>query len=343
MKTKATQRDIVFDVAKGISILLMTITHFHLVREYPSVGWFNEEVLMVFKIPLFIVVSGYLFSKKDSFKVFCASKFDALLKPIVFIFLVAGLIISAYYLSQGKSLYFIKCTILSDLVYIFQPLWFPIVLFFSLVLFRLFIQLPMVNDKKFRVYSFFALFFLLALFNQLETYYLLFRAYTMVFFVLFLFAGFLVNRRGLLPVLLHVYSFFFFLVLFVVCIFFRKELGVNFDLYSNQLDNPFTSMIAAFSGIIVVFNIARWISRFGFLAMIFSWCSQASFFILAFHVLVEWVLVRPLIDLLPHAGVWTAILQFILSISICILAYKLMFYTRFLKYLLLPLKSIGGN
>ena len=56
-----TKRDNILDIAKGVSILLMTITHLTLFKDYPSMIKINREIFMLFKMPLFIFISGMLF------------------------------------------------------------------------------------------------------------------------------------------------------------------------------------------------------------------------------------------------------------------------------------------
>ena len=61
----STSRNLTLDVAKGISILLMTVSHLSIFQDNPTVSWFNTNYLFFFRLPLFIFISGLLFVPQD--------------------------------------------------------------------------------------------------------------------------------------------------------------------------------------------------------------------------------------------------------------------------------------
>jgi fucose 4-O-acetylase-like acetyltransferase len=63
----------IFDIAKGISIILMTISRYSFTETYPSLLWF-QNMVVVLKMPTFIFISGYLFSDQLNFKSFLFNK-----------------------------------------------------------------------------------------------------------------------------------------------------------------------------------------------------------------------------------------------------------------------------
>ena len=72
----------IFDIAKGLSIILMTIGRYDFIDIYPYLLQF-QNVALFFRMPTFIFVSGYLFSNRLDFKHFLFHKIDGLLKPLI--------------------------------------------------------------------------------------------------------------------------------------------------------------------------------------------------------------------------------------------------------------------
>lgn len=129
-------RNVTLDVAKGISILLMTVTHLAIFNNHPAIKAFNNEVLLLFKMPLFIFVSGYQFSGKRSFKEFARGKFDGLVKPVVTILFISASITGIWWLAGGESAYSLFGHVRLSLSRYYIPLWFPVTLFLALIVFR---------------------------------------------------------------------------------------------------------------------------------------------------------------------------------------------------------------
>jgi len=126
-----------FDVAKGISILLVVLIH----NDIKHFLFDTVEYLLSFKQPLFFFLSGVFFSFRASFVEFFIKKFDALMKPYFFTLIVLFM----------ATAFFVDNIVFMDLVYIFYgtgggikwlPLWFLphlfVIFIFSYVLNRVF-------------------------------------------------------------------------------------------------------------------------------------------------------------------------------------------------------------
>lgn len=76
------------DIAKGISIFLVTIFHSRLTEYFPETVW----AMSLFRIPLFFLLSGVFFSFLAKPKTFIADKSEVLLKPyFVVLFVLLGI------------------------------------------------------------------------------------------------------------------------------------------------------------------------------------------------------------------------------------------------------------
>lgn len=74
------------DIAKGITILIIALTH-----TYGNSGGFAIEVFSIFKVPTFFLLSGLFFKTYDSYKVFAKKKINQLVVPLIFAFLIFSL------------------------------------------------------------------------------------------------------------------------------------------------------------------------------------------------------------------------------------------------------------
>ena len=74
------------DLAKGITILIIALTH-----TYGDSGGFALEILSIFKVPTFFALSGLFFSTYDSFNTFIRKKINQLVIPLLFTFVFLSL------------------------------------------------------------------------------------------------------------------------------------------------------------------------------------------------------------------------------------------------------------
>lgn len=79
------KRDEYIDYLKGLLIFLVILGHAY--YQDTGVFWFIYR----FHIPLFLMISGFLFNNKRSFKEFFKSKFKSLIIPYIFFFIISFL------------------------------------------------------------------------------------------------------------------------------------------------------------------------------------------------------------------------------------------------------------
>ena len=97
------QRRIEFiDLAKGITILIIALTH-----TYGDSGGFFMEIFSIFKVPTFFALSGIFFKTYESTCVFLKKKINQLVIPLVFTYLFLSLpwnILLELYSGHGLSI-----------------------------------------------------------------------------------------------------------------------------------------------------------------------------------------------------------------------------------------------
>ncbi len=331
-------RNTTLDIAKGISILLMTITHMVVFSTHPTIKYVNAEVLMVFKMPLFIFISGWLFAPKRSLGEFVVGKADGLLKPMAVILGVAFVIVGIGQLPLGGGVIATVGRTIFNLSYYFIPLWFPATLFVALVVFRILTWLWETRGVR-SIFATAAIVLALVVVWRTGVSLYIVEFHSLLIFVIFLWAGWMVRRFGTLEVMLGVGPFLFFVAMFGVTIAFRDWLGVGLDINANHLGSFVPTMLASFSGVMIVINLSRWLSRVPWVSSALVLCSRGSFYILAFSTLLGNELVHPLVTRWLPGGTLADALSWTVTIGLCVALWRATFFTRYLKYLLLPLKN----
>lgn len=334
----STQRDVTLDIAKGVSILLMTISHLVLFLNYPILRRFNVEVLMIFKMPLFIFISGILFTNKLPLKAFTIKKWKGLVKPTVnVVFFVTLLLLFFFTVVQGQSLTF---EFLQDLyrkiLDSFIGLWFPLSLFVSVILFKLLLDIKNRYAKTTYLGALLLLFASLFFLQQHNIGVFLLKANTWIFFVLILAMGYYFKRSGYANIIYRPAFFIGSLVVFTVLSYFSVPLHVKVDLYLNKFGRLSTTIPAFLSGIACLLFISRQISKLPYISAIFVSCSRASFFILAFHGIIGNNILYKLFSKFLPQSLYIDIFAFIATIFFCIVAYKITTKVKILKRFLLP-------
>lgn len=336
----STKRDTTFDIAKGISILIMTISHLELFRDYPTLFDFNDDVLKLFKMPLFIFISGILFSQRLDWKEFMKLKFDALLKPAITLFTITFLSLMAWYILNGAAYnvhnfkaFFIQTTNL------YFPLWFPINLFFSLCLFRFLKHLHQNYSPRMFIIGFMSSLFVLVLSTQLSLGFHLIKLHTWLFFLIILYIGDEFKQKKWVDILTSKVFFGFSLLLFSVSIYFKDVLDIELDLYLNKFGRTIPTALTFLSGISIVLFLSKQLKQLPYIATVLRWCAQSSLFILAFHILFANHLLNPYLREHIELQWFADTLTFVLTILICVSMYWIVKQTHYIKYFMLPIKS----
>jgi len=343
--TAIKERNQTLDIAKGISILLMTMSHLSSFVNYKNIVQINE-VLVLFKMPLFIFISGYLFSDRLDFKSFFASKFDSLVKPIITIMI--GTSIYLYFrfsylnIGVGKP-GGIGGAILDELTYIYGPLWFPIILFLTLILLKIVVRMSSGENRSYHLITFIGMIAVLDTFTRLGFHIHIMKFHALLYFLIIATAGFLTKKRNLQPAILNKITFLGSVILFTVLVMNRETLGIELNFNKNIFGDFIPTVLTFTTGIVIVLNISKLISRLPFISRFFVACSKHSLFILAFHIVIgNYFLYREYTSYIAP-NIYSNALCIVLTIFLCCMIQKLVAKTRWLKYLLLPIKSFQGD
>lgn len=336
-----SRRDTTLDIAKGMSILLMTISHLTLFQRHGNLSYVNLNYLTLFKMPLFIFISGILFSPTTDFKSYLINKFEGLIKPILTIFFAFFIAtVSFNVLRLGITFECIKRGIVL-FQNLFFPLWFPISLFFATVAFKLFFY--QIENKLIKsVFLLFILSFLLLL-NYFKIGIGLIRFDNLIYFVYILSLGFLFKKRRLLPWIFKPITFIISVLLFGFCIYFSKELNIAINLYHVKFTSFIPTTVAFLSGISIVLFLSNQLKRFVILNDIFILCSQSAFYILAFHFILGNKILYPIVVRFLGENILSDSISFLLTIFSCIMLYKLTFKIPILTKFILPKKALIKN
>lgn len=335
------KRDSIYDVAKGISILIMTISHFDLFKDYPTIFQFNINVLMLFKMPLFIFISGILFSQKNSLKYFITHKFDALVKPIVTLFLLGYLLLLLFYLQKGadfseKNLQ----AILIKLLGYYLPLWFPVNLFFSLVIYRFLKHSYEKYSPKLYIISIMSTLLVLVYFTQINFNYYLFRPNSWIFFIIILYIGQQFKNRRWVELLSSHAFFLFSLILFTILVYNKKLFGIDLDLFMNDFGKVIPTSLTFITGISIILYLSRLLSKIPMVSNVLEVCAQSSLFILAFHIFFANTLFTSYFREIISYQIVADTITFVLTIGLSVSLYFLLKKTRYIKYALYPIKTL---
>lgn len=340
----------IFDIAKGISIILMTITHCSFKKIYPSLVDFNNFV-MIFKMPMFIFISGYLLSDRLNFRAFSHHKLDGLIKPLIgFLLSLTLLKIILYVLitdaitPDGVMKYvnaLASVFVYWDLGFVNNVLWFVAALFLSQIAFKVMLAC---KDSRVPYNYFMVIILLLALLTLISIeskfYYL---GYIPIFFV-YLLLGYVFKRIS--NRFLNGTSFFYgskmllFPVLFLISLIILKYSNINMKLNIYEFEyNYHYLIIVSLFGVFTVLYICRFIEKIPILSAFLVYCSKASFFILAYHIFVLDVY-EALFDLESDTPLFYTFL-FFLNIVICCLIYMLVKKIPFVRIFFYPIKTIA--
>ncbi|WP_180116301.1 acyltransferase family protein, partial [Acinetobacter sp. YH12119] len=255
------------DVAKGISIILMTLTHLQFVKKYDLIESFNYDYLILFKMPMFIIISGYLFNTKKNLNYFLFSKFDSLIKPatsVIFIFYLISLI--PYIL--GLINYPNPIKILG----IFTPLWFIFSLFLSLVLFRFIFYIFEKYQIKIAFFTTISLLIVLASLNEFDIRYSIFNLSTIIYFLIYLSIGYIIKKNDFFKYVIDYKSTLILVILFST-IFVTKDLfDIKIRMFSNVYSPFLFALIYSLCGAMMVISISNHIIKYNLIQSFLKKC-----------------------------------------------------------------------
>lgn len=347
------------DIAKGISIILVAISHSKLMIFYP--GMINSMGL--FRMPLFFFLAGVFFNRSSNTYEFFWKKSDALLKPY-FATLLFAFVINVLF-KQEINILFKQEDLTWQLKGIFygngdtirwvgswwMPMWFLTHLF-SVYAFTYFMfRLTNIEERNiYYKYVFIAIlmtigvqwigvfwnFKIILLGKEIEMPGLPFSFDIILISSSFFIVGSFLRKK----IVSFTPNFYILsisvLVFSVVAIFTDAHMNLNERIYIN----PLLTTIGAISGIYFVLYISFYLNRVIILRNVFLTFGQASLFILIFHLFFG-SLAYHVFSWLNGGRVelWLVITAFLISILTPLVIKIIVLKNRLLSLMYLPVKT----
>lgn len=342
----------IFDIAKGISIILMTVGRYDFTDIYPNLLKF-QNVAVFLRMPTFIFISGYLFSDRLNFKLFLSHKIDGLVKPLLGFILsltLLNIIFEAVALNTFTfNSVFVHIANIARYFYhgsfdvINVSFWFIGALFLGQVALKGFLEIK--GFKKPLNYLLLAAFFLVLFFINTIKFKFYWSEYIPIFFTYLLIGhGFQKFSMRFLDGTSFFYSkiMIVFPVLFFISVFLLNQLDIkmNFNLAGLEFNYHYLLGLSLL-GVFTVLYFCRYIEKIPFLNSFLVYCSKASFFILAYHIFIKNVY-KVVFDMKSYHPVLHTLL-FILNIILCCLIYRFLQKVPFVRLLFYPIKVISLN
>lgn len=342
----------IFDIAKGISIILMTISRYHFVAIYPNLMHF-QNIVMVLKMPSFIFISGYLLSNRLDFKNFLYHKIDGLLKPLlsfvlnltllkILLYSIVSDVVTVkgcldYILNLGRSFYHGSFDVIN------VSFWFIGGLFLGQVALKGFLGIK--DLKKPLNYLFLTTFFIVILILNTIKIKFYWSEYIPIFFT-YLFLGYsfkiICNRYFNGTSFFYSERMILFPFLFLISRFILGKLnfGINLNLAGLHFNYHYLLVLSVF-GVFSLLYLCRFIEKIPILSSLIVYCSRASFFILAYHLFI--VDVFNLLFDLESYNPWLHTFLFFLNIVLCCFIYMFLKKVPVVRLFFYPIKTIVLN
>jgi fucose 4-O-acetylase-like acetyltransferase len=342
----------IFDIAKGISIILMTISRYDFTAIYPYLMQF-QNIVMVLKMPTFIFISGYLLSNRLPFKGFLYHKIDGLIKPLISFLLSLTLLNIIFYVIVSDTVTFdhivAHITNLARYFYLgsFDAInvsfWFIGALFLGQAALKGFLEIKELN-KPLNYLLLTAFFLVLYILNTIKIKFY-WTEYIPVFFT-YLLLGY--SFQKISTRFLDGTSFFYskkmivFPILFFASSFILNQLNIEINFNLGELHfNYHYLLVVSLLGVFTTIYLCRYIEKIPVLNSFLIYCSKASFFILAYHIFIKDVFVV-LFDLKTYNPLLHTVL-FFSNIILCCLIYWFLKRVPFVRILFYPIKVIAFN
>lgn len=342
----------IFDIAKGLSIILMTVGRYDFVDLYPYLLQF-QDVTVFFRMPDFFFVSGYLFSDRLDFKHFLHHKIDSLIKPLISFILSLTLLNIIFYFFTSDVVTFkdtfgyitnvARYFYLGSFDAINVSFWFIGALFLGQVTLKGFLEIK--ELRKPLNYILLTVFFLALYFLNTINIRFYWTEYIPISFT-YLLLGY--SFQKISTRYLDGTSFFYskkmivFPILFFISIFILNHwnIEINFSLGALEYNYHYLLLVSLL-GVFAVLYLCRYLEKVPILNSFLVYCSKASFFILAFHIFIIDVFVV-LFDLKTYNPVLHTLL-FFSNIMLCCLIYIFLKKVPFVRIVFYPIKVITLN
>ena len=342
----------IFDIAKGISIILMTISRYNFTYIYPELVYF-QEITSFIRMPTFIIISGYLLSDSLNLKSFFYHKIDALLKPLVsFSVSLTFLNIILYIFTSDEVTFKGAFDFIINLARSFYhgsfdvinvSFWFIGGLFLGQLSLKTF--LTIIDLKKPINYLSLAAFLIMLLILQTIEIKFYWTEYIPVFFTyLFLGYGFKIvcNRYFDGSIFFYKKSLILFPLLFAPSFLTIKSLNIDLDFNIAGFHyNYHYLLIISILGVFSLLYLCRYIEKIPVASSLLVFCSRASFFILAYHIFIKDVFLL-IFDLKSYNPI-LHIFLFFLNITLCCLIFLYLKKVPIIRLFFYPIKTIVLN
>jgi hypothetical protein len=326
-------RDRSLDLAKGIAILVMPFSHLQFFTRHESINAFNDAYLVIFKIPIFIIISGILLKETEDFTTFSRKKTDGLLKPLAAVLFITLLCMA--YKNGIEHIYTDPIQVIQNLKEIYYPAWFIVVLFISLMLFRALSHI-MVKSKGIILIP---LFLIAIAQNILYPEILITRLTNIVlYFLLFLQIGNLIRRYDLAKKLFRLNTVIYSLTVLFFYIILKDYQQIQINIWEGRFDPFLAALIVSLCSSHIILWLSNILKDIPVIYTFLYECSRSSFFILIFHVLFGNYILYPLFEEHFHHFFFSDVIGFVMAILLCILTRRLVLKTKFLKHVMLPIK-----
>ncbi len=324
------------DIAKGIAILAVIIGHTVPHRGYFKLLW---SFIFSFHMPLFFIVSGYLFNE-SSFKGLIIKSFKRMIVPYLitfgtysiyvaytcegsFISSILKSLISIVY-GSGKAVETLPC------IQSIGALWFLVALFFSTILFNLVLKIVKDKDRITELAIVIGLGIMGYLLKDIK--YLPWSIDLVLVSQLFMYVGYELKSMDKGKIKISNIGLICLVSLWFLCI--NKY---AFDLNQRAYRDFTISIAGSISGSIVIFYISQYISRLDYLNRFLTFCGRESLVILCIHFLEYRIINWYEIFKFTNLNEASTLVIIVLNISKLLL---IIMSTRIVVYLKVKVKSL---
>jgi acyltransferase len=290
------------DVIRGITILLVVMGHSGLPDNV-------NYLFQTFRMPLFFLMSGYLFSNRkylSNFNLLLKSKITTLLLPYLFACTVFLALFYIRFYGNNPSIGFFDPII--GILYgngqwltVDPPLWFLLCLFWSLIFYYLYSKY--LKQPKF--FTNFSVLLLIGFCGWIISKFVIlpWGLDIALINVLFLFIGNQMKEKNVIHQMKQynrkiILCLFILLVVFVASYYFNSTVNMNKRMYGNLL----LFYTGGISGSLLVIAVTNQLVRFKGFVKVFSFMGKESLAILIFHATIGFIVALKINELLFKTG-----------------------------------------
>ncbi|MEA4968638.1 MAG: acyltransferase family protein [Bacteroidaceae bacterium] len=271
------QRNKIIDIAKGIGIMLVVYTH---------TKCYAHDAIYIFIMPLFFALSGYFFNEGRTIKENIKNKFNSLIIPYIFYFLLVQCLFILVHKFFYQDIYFAWGMFFKP-YWAVGPMWFFWGLFFTSVFFTLIAKafkktyLIILLSLIFSIGGYFLSIYKIQIPLYIDS------ALSMTVFYAF---GYLLKKYNVVEKLNTKTS-----IIIGVSSLILYSLAIVFQIVNNTKPNEVPQnyplfLLSAMGAIMIFLIVCRYIIRFKFISNLLSFYGKESLIIFVFHVFTFYLL-----------------------------------------------------